>query len=279
MKAVVGIGCSVASTAAICFIALNLGGCSSDPTAQYYQAQREAQQRASADEEVEKKERQYTTPLDFSQITSAVHKDIPIALVEPIIVLPRCEGDLVLVSLPDEVACERDSRWIYQPSQRILPPPELLLVSLRFTGLSVSLYPSLADAKQAGAKAAILTVITQADAKVLSLKEFYKERHIDAKDESNGALARAVATVKLHAAIVSLNSGQILWKGTVHHAMEQTVMGLPLDDGRAQIESAAGIGTFEPAAYGIRSVVVQAYTQVARTLATQVDGSLKEMIR
>jgi hypothetical protein len=276
---IVHVWCSLASTAAIGLIAFTLYGCSNDPMERYYQAQREAQQKASAEEEVEKKERQYTTPLEFSQIKSAVHKDIPIALVEPIIVLPRCEGDPILVSLPDEIACERGSHWIYQPSQNILPPADLLLVSLRFTGLSVSSHPSLAEAKQAGAKAAILTVITQADATVKRLRDFYKERHIDADDPSNDALSRVIGTVKMHATVVRLDSGQILWKGPVQQVMERTVPSLPLAEGRALIEAAAGTGRFETQAYGVRSVVVQAYTQVARTLATHVDESLKGMIQ
>ena len=208
-----------------------------------------------------------------------MRKDLHVGLIDPIVTMSRCAGDPILVSLPDEFACESGKQWTYQPSQRILPPAELLLVSLRFTGLSVSLYPSLADAKQAGSKIAILTVITQADAKVLGLKDFYKERQIDGKDESNGDLSRAISTVKLHAALVWLDSGRMLWKGTIQHSMEQTVQSLPLAEGQAKIESAAGIGTFEPAAYGIRSVVVQTYTQVARTLAKQVDTSFSEVVR
>jgi hypothetical protein len=270
------VGCR--AHAAICLISLILGSCSSDPIEQYYKAQRKAQEKAVLEEEAKKKEGVHDTPLDLTPVVAAEHRNIPVALVEPMITMARCEGTPILVSLPDEFACEGDNHWVYQPSQRILPPADLLLVSLRFTGLSVSSYPSLAEAKQAGAKAAILTVIAQADATVLRLKDFYKERHIDADDRSNGTLSRAIATVKMHAAVVRLDSGQILWKGSVQQVMEQTLQSLPLADGRAPIESAAGTGLFEVEAYGLRSVVIQAYTQVARSIAKQVDKSLIGMI-
>jgi hypothetical protein len=143
----------------------------------------------------------------------------------------------------------------------------------------VSLYPSLAEAKQGGAKVAIMPVLTQADASLLSLREFYKERRVDANDLSNGSLFRAMATVKVHAAIVQLGSGQLLWKGSVQEVMEETVLSLPLVEGRTHVESGAGIGKFEVQAYEIRSVVVQAYTQAARSLAKQVNESLRETIR
>ncbi|MDF0644461.1 MAG: hypothetical protein P0111_10545 [Nitrospira sp.] len=258
-------------------ISLILGGCTSDPIEQYYKAQREAQQQAAIAEEVKRKERAYDTELEFSPLIAPGHRLIPVALVEPMITVARCEGDPILMSLPEEFACEQGKYWVYQPSQRILPPADLLLVSLRFTGLSVSSHPSLAEARKAGAKAAILTVITRADCTVWPLKDFYRERRINADDVSNGALSRAIGTVKMHATIVRLDSGDILWKGPVLHVMEQTVPSLPLADDRAKIESAAGTGRFEMEAYGLRSVVVQAYAQAARHLAKQIDGSLKEM--
>lgn len=279
MSFVAGVKGSLASTAVICLITLNVNGCSNDAVERYYKAQREAQKQADAQMEIEKKEHAYATPLDFAPISSVGLKSIPIALIDPIVTISRCQGDFVLVSLPDEIACEDDSKWIYQPSQRTLPPAELLLVSLRFTGLSVSPFQSLTDAKQAGAKIAILPVITQADAKVLSLKSYYEERRIDAKDESAGAHSRIVATVKVNAVVVRIDSGQVVWKGPVEQDMEFTVLALPFSDGRARIESAAGSGTLEPQAYGIRSVVVQAYTRVAQSLVKNIDGPLNELVR
>lgn len=273
------IGVEWRASAAIWLISLTLGGCYTDPVAQYYEAQREAQKKAEIEEENKKKQRVYDTPLEFSPLIAPEYRNIPIALVEPMITMARCEGDPILVSLPEEFACEEGKYWVYQPSQRMLPPADLLLVSLRFTGLSVSSSPSLSEAKKAGAKAAILTVITRADSTVWSLEDFYKERRIDAEDISDGALSRAIGTVRMHATIVRLDSGEILWKGPVQHVMEQTLRSLPLADGRAKIESAAGTGRFEVEAYGLRSLVVQAYAQAARNLAKQIDGSLKAMIQ
>lgn len=260
-------------------VTIALYGCSSDPLEEHNRKYLEAQKQALIEEEVEKKERLQATPLDFSQFRRALHRNIPVALIDPIVTLAHCEGDTILVSLPDEVACERGKQWVYLPSQRIIPSAEMLLVSLRFTGLAVALYSSIAEAKQAGAKVAILPVVVRADATVLSLRDFYKERHIDAEDLSDGALSRAIATVKLHAAIVRLDAGQIAWKGSVEQVMEQTVLTLPIAESRGFVESGAGIGKFEVQAYGVRSVIVQAYTQIARTLAKQVDESLRETVR
>jgi hypothetical protein len=214
---------------------------------------------------------------DFSQGKIAIDTSIPVALVEPLVALPRCDGEMILVSLPDEAACESGKQWVYQPSQRILPPGEMLLVSLKFTGVRVALYPSLVAAKQAGAKVAILTILRKADAVVWQLSDFHKMRRLSDVNAFEGSLSRAIATVKLYAVMVRLDSGQILWKGPVEQVMERTVPSLPLAEGRARVESFAGIGKFEFEAYALRSVVVQAYTQVARTLAKQVDTSLREM--
>ena len=241
--------------------------------------QRKAEEKARIEDDARNKVAVYDTPLELSPVVAAEHRAIPVALIEPIVTMARCQGEPILVSLPDELACESGNHWVYQPSLRILPPAELLLVSLRFSGLSVSLYPSLAEGERAGAKVAILPMIRQAEAKVLSLQDFYDERHIDAKAFFNGTLAHVVATVKLHAAVVRLDSGEVLWKGPVQQDMERTVPSLPLSQGRALVEAAAGIGKFEEQAYGIRFVVVQAYTQVGRTLATHVDHSLKGMMQ
>lgn len=279
MRFVANVGCSLAGTAAICFVALTLGGCASDSAEEYRKMRNEEQQLVEIEAEIEKKEGRYNRLLEFSSFIAPANRSIAVTLIEPMIAVARCLGDPILVSLPDEFVCEEGKLWVYQPSQRILPPDDLLLVALRSSGLSVSSYSSLTEARQAGAKVAILTVIARSDVTIWQLRDFYKQRGIDADDISKGALSRAIGTVKIYATVVRLDSGQILWKGTVQQVMERTVPSLPFADGRGKIESAAGTGRLELETYGLRLVVAESYTQAGRSLAKEVDRSLKEIIQ
>lgn len=278
MQFSVNFWCYLVNTAAICCVALTLDGCAS-PVDQYFQMRHEGQQIAEIEAEIKRKEGSHDSILEFSSFITPDHRNIAVSLIKPMIAVARCEGNSILISLPDEFVCEESNFWVYQPSQRILPPADLLLVSLRSTGLSVSSYSSLAEARHAGAKAAVLTVITRSDVTIWQLRDFYKQRNIDADDISKGALSRAIGTVKMHATIVRLDSGQILWKGTIQQVMERTVPSLPLADGRAKIESAAGTGGLELETYGLRLVVVESYTQAGRGLAKEIDKLLKEIIQ
>ena len=208
------------------------------------------------------------SPLQLPETKSPELGGVRLALIEPLQTHPSCNGEVVLISLPDEIACKEKGKWVLTSGGRILQPLSALIVSLRYAGLSTFDALSLADAKQDGARIGILPLLTRSDARISgpSLDE-----------SSSGKHMKVIATVAIRFVVVDLITDAVLWQGDLEQSVEDVLPVPPLTESSKVIAAGAGIGQFEPSMYAIRSLILQAYVQLGQSLAQQLQNSaLKE---
>lgn len=208
--------------------------------------------------------------LSVPHYPSDLLKGLRVALLNPVLAILPCRAEAFLVSLPDEMICKNEDGWLFMPSLTILSPSDMLLVSLRYAGLSAALAPSLSEAKRAGARMAIMPVLMCADVKIMEGGNRQK-----GDNEAN----HVVATVAFQLAIVDLETSNVLWRGHLQQSVENDLMIPWLHTAQIIVEAGAGSGQYEMQAYAMRSLLVQAYTFLGQPLAHQIQTSFSKRVR
>lgn len=177
--------------------------------------------------------------------------------------------------------------WMYfYPSPAVVPPTDILLAGFRQQGLQVTAYPTVAAAKRAGAKLAILGIVTKSQILIPSRVTF---RYIG-NELSKKALAKqiqpSVASLALHLLIVDTRSLKTFWEGSLETTVEDYPK-LPSWILRQQIESTdpqkmtgyereAGTGLYEPLLNGYRALLTECYLNLAITLLPRIEQAARE---
>ena len=174
----------------------------------------------------------------------------------------------------------------FYPSPAVVPPTDILLAGFRQQGLQATAYPTVAAAKRAGAKLAILGIVTKSQILIPSRVTF---RNIG-NELSKKALAKqiqpSVASIAVHLLIVDTRSLKTFWEGSLETTVEDYPT-LPSWILRQQIESTdprkltgyereAGTGLYEPLLNGYRALLTECYLNLGITLLPRIEQAARE---
>ncbi len=204
------------------------------------------------------------TPLKTVQLP-VEFQQIPIAMLD-VIVIPHTPPDgaeIRLLSLPDEILVKEDDGWTLVPSPIIVPAAEVLLVSLRHAGLNIQPYPSVAAARDAGARFAILGVVRTAKV-ILEEKGFFQYQ-----------MRKAEAVVDLQASVLDLRGGKLVWTGNIRSSLQHSP-GLYINRAAMGETGFATTAVGERRAHWARTLLAQAYYHVAVDLVLRVRDALRD---
>lgn len=252
--------------------------------------------------------------IGFPAASPDLHQ-VPIGLIDLFVVrtLPAKRDVPILVSLPDEIAIQSTEEqgcaktrvvqslrsltgfapsmesvprcgegWMYfYPSPVVVPPTEVLLAGLRQQGLQVTAYPTVAAAKRAGARLAILGIVTKSQILVPSKVDFQDIGNVQSKDAVARHIQKSVASLAVHLLIVDTQSLKTYWEGTLETTVEDYPK-LPSWILRQQIDSTdpenlsgyereAGTGLYEPMLNGYRALLTECYINLSITLLPRLE--------
>ncbi len=247
-------------------------------------------------------------------------RQVPIGLIDlfAVRILPTKRDAPILVSLPDEIAIQSNEEqgctktrvvqtlrslsgfapsmesvprcgegWMYfYPSPSVVPPTEILLAGLRQQGLQVTAYPTVAAAKRAGARLAILGIVTKSQILVPSKVDFQDIGNVQSKDAIARHIQKSVASLAVHLIIVDTQSLKTYWEGSLETIVEDypTIPSWILTQ---QIESTdpenlsgyereAGTGLYEPLLNGYRALLTEGYINLTITLLPRLEQAARE---
>jgi hypothetical protein len=168
-----------------------------------------------------------------------------------------------LVSLPDEVMIKREETWFIRPSPIVVPITDVLILGLRYTGLSVESHQNLRDARRAGARVGILAVLTKAEVNFTN-RLFFKLNFMEAE-----------AVAELSVVLVDLDIHRVLWAGPLRAVVRHDSIVGPNTSPVAFItESAAGSPTGELSVHPLRTLLGQSYFHLSQDLALRIQEIL-----
>jgi len=242
-------------------------------------------------------------------------RQIPIGLIDLFVVrtVPSKRDVPILVSLPDEIAIQSkedqgcaktrvvrtlrsltgfapsmesvprcgDDWMLYHPSPGVVPPTDVLLAGFRQQGLQVTAYPTIAAAKRAGAKLAILGIVTKSQILVPSKVTFQDIGNWQSKDALAKHIQPSVASLSVHLLIVDTKSLKTLWEGSLDATVEdyprvpswiltQQMESTDLEN-LTGYEREAGTGLYEPLLNGYRALLTECYINLTITLLPRLE--------
>jgi hypothetical protein len=252
--------------------------------------------------------------IDFPSASPGL-RQVPIGLIDLFVVrtVPTKRDVPILVSLPDEIAIQSkeeqgcaktrvvktlrnlsgfapsmesvprcgDDWMFYYPSPVVVPPTDVLLAGFRQQGLQVMAYPTVAAAKRAGARLAILGIVTRAQILMPSKVDFQDIGNVQSKDAVARHIQKSVATLAVHLLIVDTQSLKTYWEGSLETTVEDYPK-LPSWILKQQIESTdpenlsgyereAGTGLYEPLLNGYRALLTECYINLTNTLLPRLE--------
>lgn len=169
----------------------------------------------------------------------------------------------------------------FYPSPVVVPPTEVLLAGLRQQGLQITAYPTVAAAKRAGARLAILGIVTKSQILVPSKVDFQDIGNVQSKDAVARHIQKSVASLAVHLLIVDTQSLKTYWEGSLDTTVEDYPK-LPSWILRQQIDSTdpenlsgyereAGTGLYEPLLNGYRALLTECYINLTITLLPRLE--------
>lgn len=252
--------------------------------------------------------------IDFPSASSGL-RQVPMGLIDLFVVrtVPTKRDVPILVSLPDEIAIQSkeeqgcaktrvvktlrnlsgfapsmesvprcgDDWMFYYPSPVVVPPTDVLLAGFRQQGLQVTAYPTVAAAKRAGARLAILGIVTRAQILMPSKVDFQDIGNVQSKDAVARHIQKSVASLAVHLLIVDTQSLTTYWEGSLETTVEDYPK-LPSWILKQQIESTdtenlsgyeseAGTGLYEPLLNGYRALLTECYINLTNTLLPRLE--------
>jgi hypothetical protein len=205
-------------------------------------------------------------------------RHVPIALLEIVAIPPDLQGEeTVLVSLPDEVAVRRGDDWLVVPSLTAIPPTDTLLAALRHSGLTVDTYPTLYEAKKAGARLAIMGTLTKVMVRHPAPGLMSKTKNAGLMIGTIGhqiesEIAKVETVAELYVAIINLSTSTIVWAGPLTSSMLEEGVSVPVWDRMTyKREVEAATEDSELAMRYFRDLVVQAYYHLAMDLVSRLN--------
>lgn len=208
------------------------------------------------------------TPLPEAFKVSESIQNVSIALLPIASVLGELpEGsETRLVSLPDEVMIKREETWFIRPSPTVVPITDVLMLGLRYTGLSVESHQNLRDARKAGARVGILAVLTKAEAN-FAKRSFFGPNFSDVKE--------AEAVAELSVVLVALDSPRVLWAGPLRAVVRHdSIVGPNTAPVAFLTESRAGSFKSEFSVHPLRTLLAQSYFHLSQDLALRIQEIL-----
>ena len=247
-------------------------------------------------------------------------RQVPIGLIDVFVVrtVPTQRDVPILVSLPDEIAIQSKEEqgctktrivqtmrnlsgfapsmesvprcgegWMYfYPSPVVVPPTDILLAGFRQHGLQVTAYPTVAAATRAGARLAILGIVTKAQVLVPSTVNFQDIGNVQSKDALARHIQKSVASLAMHVLIVDTHNLKTLWEGSLDTTVEDYPR-VPSWILTQQIESTdtenlsgyereAGTGLYEPLLNGYRALLTECYIELTTTLLPRLEQATRE---
>jgi hypothetical protein len=205
------------------------------------------------------------TPLPEALKVSESIQSVSIALLPVASVLGELpEGsETLLVSLPDEVMIKRGETWFIRPSPIVVPITDVLMLGLRYTGLSVESHQNLRDAKRDGARVGILAVLTKAEVN-FAKRSFFEP---DFKE--------AEAVAELSVVLVDLDIPRVLWAGSLRAVVRHDSIKGPITPRVAFIaEGLAGSFKSEFSVHPLRTLLAQSYFHLSQDLAIRIQEIL-----
>ena len=250
-------------------------------------------------------------------------RQVPIGLIDLFVVrtIPAKRDVPILVSLPDEIAIQSkeeqgctktrvvqglrkigavgflapsmeavprcgDDWMFYYPSPVVVPPTDVLLAGFRQQGLQVTAYPTIAAAKRAGAKLAILGIVTKAQVLVPSKVTFQDIGNWQSKDALAKHIQPSVASLAVHLLLVDTRTLKTLWEGSLDTTVEdyprvpswiltQQMESTDLEN-LTGYEREAGTGLYEPLLNGYRALLTECYINLSLTLLPKLEQASRE---
>lgn len=257
--------------------------------------------------------------INFPAATPSL-RQVPIGLIDVFVArtAPTQRDVPILVSLPDEIAIQSKEEqgcaktrivqtmrnlsgfapsmesvprcgegWMYfYPSPVAIPPTDVLLAGFRQHGLQVAAYPTVAAATSAGARLAILGIVTKAQVLVPSTVNFQDIGNVQSKDALARHIQKSVASLAMHVVIVDTHNLKTLWEGSLDTTVEDYPR-VPSWILTQQIESTdpenlsgyereAGTGLYEPLLNGYRALLTECYIELANTLLPRLEQATRE---
>ena len=257
--------------------------------------------------------------IDFPSASPGL-RQIPIGLIDLFVVrtAPTKRDAPILVSLPDEIAIQSKEEqgctktrvvqtlrnlsgfapsmesvprcgegWMYfYPSPVVVPPTDILLAGFRQQGLQVTAFPTVAAAKRAGAKLAIMGIVTKAQVLVPSTVTFQDIGNWQSKDALAKHIQPSVASLAVHLVIVDTQNLKIVWEGSLDTTVEDYPR-VPSWILTQQMESTdvenltgyereAGTGLYEPLLNGYRALLTECYINLSIALLPRLEQASRE---
>ena|GEM_PF-3912967 len=207
------------------------------------------------------------TPLPEAFKVSESIQSVSIALLPVASVLGELpEGsETRLVSLPDEVMIDRGETWFIRPSPIVVPITDVLMLGLRYTGLSVESHQNLRDARRGGARVGILAVLTRAEVSFSRKRGFL----LDPTQKE------AEAVAELSVVLVALDIPRVLWAGPLRTVVRHDSIVGPNTAPVAFIaEGQAGSSGSEFSVHPLRTLLAQSYFHLSQDLALRIQEIL-----
>ena len=207
------------------------------------------------------------TPLPEALKVSESIQRVSIALLPVASVLGELpEGsETRLVSLPDEVMIMRGETWFIRPSPIVVPITDVLMLGLRYTGLSVESHQNLRDARRGGARVGIFAVLTKAEVNFSRKGGFLNDP----------TQKEAEAVAELSIVLVALDTPRVLWAGPLRAVVRHDSIVGPNTGPLAYIaESQAGSFISEMYVHPLRTLLAQSYFHLSQDLALRIQEIL-----
>lgn len=257
--------------------------------------------------------------IDFPSASPGL-RQIPIGLIDLFVVrtTPTKPDASILISLPDEIAIQSKEEqgctktrvvqtlrnlsgfapsmesvprcgedWMYfYPSPVVVPPTDILLAGFRQQGVQVTAYPTVAAAKRAGAKLAMMGIVTKAQVLVPSKVTFQDIGNWQSKEALAKYVQPSVASLTVHLLIVDTQSLKIVWEGSLDTTVEdyprvpswiltQQMESTDLEH-LTGYEREAGTGLYEPLLNGYRALLTECYINLSNTLLLRLEQASRE---
>lgn len=257
--------------------------------------------------------------IDFPSASPGL-RQIPIGLIDLFVVrtVPTKRDVPILVSLPDEIAIQSHEEqgctktrlvqtlrtmsgfapsmesvprcgedWMYfYPSPVVVPPTEILLAGFRQQQLHVTAYPTIAAAKRAGAKLAMMGIVTKAQVLVPSKVTFQDIGNWQSKDALARTIQPSVASLAVHLVLVDTHTLKTVWEGSLDTTVEdyprvpswiltQQMESTDLEN-LTGYEREAGTGLYEPLLNGYRALLTECYIKLSISLLPRLEQASRE---
>lgn len=192
--------------------------------------------------------------------------NVPIALLKVMSVPQEATkgAEEFLVSFPDEVMVDVGQFVEYRPSPLLIPVTDILLIGLRYAGLTVESYSTLNAAKEAGAHIAIVAALTTSGLRMTKLEGYVYSDEGEAVAELSVAFIDLKASELLSTALLKANAPH---KNVVHLPTRNFLLGAATTSGSIAHERRLHLA---------RGLMVQTYFNLSVELASRLNNVLSK---